>query len=300
MLADSTARDQAKTNTLIEAPLYRPHENVGPVRFSVIIMGKTFKGGVTDMNWSLKPLQRPEDAMMNRELCSRLAITFGAMGVSRVFAPSPVAFNAAFVRTSSLRTEIKLSSNVSMFRNGAIPADVVTLEPGEAGAFSAGGCPLIVASNGRRLTMAHAGRNCLLDRSLVAGGPATRVNASVVDTMMTTLRQMGSAEGIKVWVYGSIKPKDYPHKLHGEHAAFNSAMQDYIAREWGVGGAESVQDSEGVINFDMPKLIRAQFERHGVPRGCVNLHFAYLPDTGVWSDGKKDYPRNLVAIARYS
>jgi hypothetical protein len=175
------------------------------------------------------------------------------------------------------------------------------LRSGEAGAFSAGGCPLIIAKSGDEFAFAHAGRDCLIDRRRINGTglQACRLNESVVDTLMRTLGATRNPKSVRVWVYGSLHPSRYPHPLSGAHADFNKAMCAYVKNEWGESGARSVPVRDGAIYLDLPLLIRAQFEYYGVPPAHIDLQHAYLMGDDAWLDGAKNAPRNLFVVMRH-
>lgn len=292
----------AKTKVLdpvTEAAAYHPHKE-----FIFACFGKIYNDN-TETNWSFTPLQSAADVQANLELCSRLEDAFGALDARHVYAPSPVASNAQFVPREFLSVELPLSPRISLWRNKDAPGDVSELSPLEAGAFSAGGCPLIVAMHAGRCLYAHAGRDCLIDREYLreVGRRGRRLNESVVDTMMRMLLRglhRSCEQDVRVWVFGSLPPEEYPHPLSGKWASLNKAMKDYVSREWGELGAQSTKERAGVIYFDLPLLIRAQFERWGVPEQNINIRNAYLRDKReVWLDGTKGAPRNLFVIKRH-
>jgi len=285
------ARETSALNTTSQAPLFHAESS-----FTFACFGKHYKGQQA-ANWSFAPLQKAEDAAQNAELCARLSEVFEALNVRVVLAPSPADSNGLFVSKALLSQEIPLTPHISLLRNGAYSADAAKLNPGEAGAFSAGGCPLIVAKSRNNFLFAHAGRNSLIDRERImrSSDRPLRLQESVVDTVMLHLR--APADEVRVWVYGALHPDRYLHPLSGPYAAFNQSLRAYAPRRWGEEAASSMQEADGALRLDLPRLIRAQFARHGVSQ--VNLQHAYLDNEDeVWLDGTKGRPRNLFVVAR--
>lgn len=292
MLNNPQAAARLRMSVFQQAVLLRPER-----RFTFACYGKRFRGKDA-VNWSFAPLKKPEDAAANPELCGRLAAVFSALGVRRVFAPSPIKSNARFIPNTLLRTEIPVSRNISLRRNGDEPADATMLCPGEGGAITAGGCCMIIAENGDRCVWGHGSRKGILDPERIrCENPGSwRLHASVVDSMLQALG-IHTIDRVNVWVYGAIHPTKYPHPLSGQYGAFNRAMLSYAIKQWGRLAEESMRIKDGAILLDVPGIIKTQFASYGVPPKNINLRHAYLSDEeAAWLDGAPGKGRNLFAV----
>ena len=236
-------------------------------------------------HWSLAPLQKPEDVQKNLQLATHVGAALRGLGAIRAFAPNPTKFNGQIIRPALLNRDIVLPGGVHLLRNQAIPADGTKLAiDGDAGVFSAGGCAFIVATLGYEMYFAHAGRECVLDRHkvLTRGVQCSRKPESVVDNIVARLvgeswrKHLRSL--IRVWVFYSIKPQDFAHYFataNPEHAAYNRAAAEFLPKEY---GGECGWADRNAIYIDLPKIIRAQFVRHGIPADNISLQHAYLRD----------------------
>ena len=131
----------------------------------VVFTAACFEGD----NWSLGPLQWPEDVEKNPELSGRLAEALLGIRANTAFAPNPTAFNGKVIDPPSLNRMLKLrNGSVYLHRNQDHPGDATFLRyPRTAGIFSAGGCGVVVLIYKSNLLFGHAGRESLLDRRRV-------------------------------------------------------------------------------------------------------------------------------------
>ncbi len=251
-------------------------------------------------DWSLGPLQRPEDVTANRPLAHKLSGALKHLGADRAFAPSPVKFNGRVILPEQLLLALNLGGGIFLMRNQNAPADGTLLRsPRDAGIFSAGGCGLVVAALGEHMVFAHAGRDCVIDRRRVLSGTPSRELESVVDYVVNALLLAAApckAEDIQVWVLYSIRADDFLHRYdHEEHGEYNRLIgPDLESRGLGVGYHRS---SEGV-SLDMPVVIREQFLRRGVPSESVSLEHGYLADE--LPTTRNGGGRYLAAVVRHS
>jgi hypothetical protein len=180
--------------------------------FEAIMVGKHLDTE-RDINWSFLGLD-------NHALRACVAQVAEQMGAQKVWAPVPN-FSAKIIDTQHLSREV-LVGETTLWRNEADApgADGVQLLPDEAYAATGGGCPFIVGICEDRMAVAHAGKFCLLDPHHVHNVGKPRAYTSVVDSLVGQLARPGFdyRRAIQVWVFGSVRPEDYPHHVEGAHA----------------------------------------------------------------------------------
>lgn len=257
--------------------------------------------------WSLAPLQRAGDEDKAPELARKINQAAQSLDARLLLAPTPTKFNGELVSPERLKKERLQLGDAWMYRNPDAPADGTWL-PGKgcAGVFSAGGCSLIVATRGDEIIFAHAGRDCVLDRTRIRtrNFREGRRHGSVVNSILRRLAPSCSlhheVREIRVAVYYSIRPEDFRHDLaakNPEHAEYNASALKLLPREYGP--ECGIVDKLG-IGIDIPRIIRRQFMAYGVPRENICLEHAYLSDelpTTRRGDGSGRY---LVAVVRNS
>lgn len=234
-------------------------------------------------NWSLAPLQKAGDQRDAPNLAYRVGLALRGLGARYAYAPSPVKFNGRIVQPDVLTEEIPLGESVVMYRNAAAPADGTFLaSAGSAITFSAGGCSFITASLPHELVVAHAGRDCVIDRTriMTRGTLSGRHRESVVNSIVDALAPAQSIRRqLQVGVYYSIRPEDFRHDVVGDHnpdhLKYNEAAGVMLPAEYG--DAAGILYDTG-IGIDVPRIIRAQFIELGVPETNINLDHAYLSD----------------------
>ncbi len=248
--------------------------------------------------WSLAPLQKPEDVKANSPLVHKLQRAAKWLGADRLYAPTPVDSNGEIISPAQLSRVFILGSGVTMFRNPAVPADGTLLrDPGDAGIFSAGGCGVIVTTIDDRLIFAHAGRESLIDRARILDGRPRR-HESVVDSIMEAYHGLGYTSHqltrLKVWVFYSIRPEDFLHEFNDAvHSTYNCRVGTDVHARLGR-GARRVRDG---IELDLPAIAQAQFVQLGVPERNIRLEHAYLADE-LPHTRRRGGGRYLVAIVR--
>jgi hypothetical protein len=258
-------------------------------------------------DWSLARLRRSGDEKKEPEFARKVSRALQSVGARLAYAPTPTKFNGELVRPDELLKEWIPLGDVTLYRNPGIPADGTRLpHRGCAGIFSAGGCSLIVATRRDEMIFAHAGRDCVLDRTRILTENRTtgRRHESVVHSILNELAPSRSllkeVQEVHVAVYYSIRPEDFRHDLadkNPEHTAYNRSAMRLLPREYG--GECGIVDAEG-IGIDVPRIIRAQFKALGVPPANISLEHAYLSDelpTTRRGDGSGRY---LVAVVRDS
>lgn len=253
-------------------------------------------------DWSLKPLQRAGDEKKAPELAGKVNRALRGLDAYLAYAPTPVKFNGKLARPETLMKELIPLDDILLYRNPGCPADGTWLpNKGCAGVFSAGGCSLIVATLRQEMVFAHAGRDCVIDRTriLTSNRELGRHHESVVDSIVAQLASSRFLrERMRVAVYYSIRPEDFRHDFADadpKHAAYNKAAAKMLRREYGE--ECGIVDSRG-IGVDVPRIIRAQFMAYGVPREHISLEHAYLCDE--LPTTRRGGGRYLVAVVRNS
>ncbi len=270
----------------------------GPRKHSGVAFSAHCFGG--PFNWTLRHLQSQSDVAGNQVLVERLWEIMLELGARKVFAPSPVTFNARVVSPKLLTSEIVLGAGFTLYRNALCPADGTWLSPGQAGIISAAGCPVIVACYENRCVFAHAGRDSLLDRGRISG-TNTREVESVCESMLEALAAPKALRGrAYFYAFFSIGPSVLTHELaHPAYGEFNRAMHFHLRRLWGEGCS---YEREGIIHLNLMNLIRNQLMRFGVPKRNITLHAKKIekrPELFHTRDGGGQN-RNLIVIARHA
>jgi len=238
-------------------------------------------------DWSLAGFYGEEGLNKKADLAQALFVSLFSMGAKRVYAPTPVEFNGKVITPKAFTTSMTLNGlggSVQMLRNEEYPADGTLLRNiGDAGAFSGGGCPMIVATYKKHMVFAHAGRDCLLDRVRIDSFDKQegRRYGSVVTSTMEALKEESfesdfDPRKVHAWVYGSIRAEDFTHALDDvKYGAYNGKMYDYVRERF---GPECVAVRDNLMQMDLPILIQRQFMKLGVPEERVSLTHAYLPE----------------------
>jgi hypothetical protein len=255
-------------------------------------------------DWSLAPLQEPQDIDAHAEFAKRVGTALYGIGVRRAFAPKPSEFNGVVIDRRELYKMLPLNfpqGSVFLFRNRESPADGTSLDrAGDAGIFSAGGCGVIVATLFERMIFAHAGRDCLLDRKRVEtnGKQQGRPYESVVDSIMLSFGPLRpfAKERLRVWPLFFIRPEDFYHRFDNkEHGEYNRGALKYVPR---ILGKRSLEIDKGGVRFVLPQIVKAQFMAHGVLEKNIFLEHSYLADE--LPTTRNGGGRYLTAVVRHS
>lgn len=245
-------------------------------------------------NWSLAPLQRHEDMRQNPELTRALRTVFRDMGVQRAFAPNVAPASAAIVDTNDLSDRIELAEEVSLYRRKEIPADGVFLKSGEAFLMSAAGCPVIIATAGTQVIVAHGARDSLIDRGAVIGSPS-RKHGSIVDAIVEAFENKGTATNeILLCMLLSIPTRAFEHRFdHPQYGAYNRTLFDYINRRWH--GCTAHTTSESMF-LDLESVFMEQARSLGVRQVWATYSLAHYPAFAHTRDGHSPHRRNLILV----
>jgi hypothetical protein len=247
-------------------------------------------------DWSLAPLQWPKDIAANRPLANRIASALRSIGAACAFAPNPTGFNAQIVRQGDLERILMLGERLYMRRDQARPADgTFLLLREQAGIFSAGGCGVIVVSNGYDIVFAHAGRESLLDRTRVeTHGKKENRHTDVVENAIKAIG--GNPKDLHVYPLFFIKPEAFYHgRDDKKHAKYNRAAMEYLPKKYGV-YAGKVDDNG--IYIDLANIARAQAMQCGVPGEHVHMDNRHMPEDLPHTRNGDGKGRYLVAIVR--
>ncbi len=264
--------------------------------FSVVpdIVGYAF--GRPD-NWSLADM-----ATRNR-----IALFAHQRRVTKIFAPVPSQFNAKICARGEFNEEILIPlvnrDHVTIFRSP--PADGCEILAYEGFFIASGDCPTIVVHDpdSRRTFCAHAGRDCLFDRSNALGRGKSREHDSVVHALLAEFPKE-VARNLKVFIACGISGRNFSHPLQGHDRSEEcQKMLMYIEHHYGCGFARG-DLSLGCIS--LKDLIRMQLVQRGVESdniGCDNIDTFADTDRGGnhvwWSNRRGDKKeRNGVLILR--
>lgn len=268
------------------------HVHVGPNTFTVTLFGN--KHG---HDWSLAQLA---DNERSREYRDRLNDVHRALNLGYAYVVDATEFNTRILQPSDFT--VRTLSGHRFLQAPGLPAEGMSLRVGEAGVQSPAGCLTIVMARynsfgSRRFDpiKAHAGR-----WSLVARRGVDRTHESVCHAMLERLDVGTPHEAQDVWVklLWGIRGEEFPHTLNtSEHAETNTWLWQYLGKSGWRKGTSCV---DGIMYLDLAMIAKAQLMQRGVPEAHINLDDAYLPSLGVYKDGGRGKPRNLVVVKRLS
>jgi hypothetical protein len=253
--------------------------------------------------WSLGPLQKATDVHKNLALASSVRRAMENINATCAYAPNPTRFNGKIIDPQLLTEFLSLGNGIYLRRNQAEPADGTFLRfPREAGIFSAGGCGVVVMMYKEIILFAHAGRDCLLDRTWVKSEGAERTpgrNVSVIESMLNALQVPNEyLSQVHVWPLYFIKPDDFVHHASDterDYGTYNSAAIRFLPSQYGA-ACGTVTSKE--IHMDLPRIARAQCIQYGVSSTNVHMEHCYLADE--LPTTRNGGGRYLVAIVRNS
>jgi hypothetical protein len=246
-------------------------------------------------NWSLGQLS---DANRNvrEEFSDRLGRVLHDLDIGKALAPSPIKFTDKIIDSAELTKMVAVGNRV-LYRNPDSPADGVPLKPGEAYVISPSSCPITLMVRKDKALALHTGRDCLVDKHQREHGKLAlgRRHTSIC---FSALEYLGAPYETQVKILWSIPGPLFKHGLKDPtHGKTNEALYNIIGERWGY---ESIPKHDEIFYLDLPKLIKAQCLKWGVPEESIDLTHAYHQPKGTWLEGKKDTPRNLLVLARQS
>jgi hypothetical protein len=196
------------------------------------------------------------------------------------------------VNANDLSTRIDLGEGVTILRNQNAPGDGMFIQPRETLIMSGAGCPIIIATAGDKMVVAHAGRDSLIDRNKIMGERA-RENPSIVYTIVAAfIRQGFPPNEIKMRMLFSIPKEVFGHRLDDPiYRKQNCALAAFI-RIWCEKGA--ILD-RGTLFLDLEEIFLKQAEMLGVLNPTVSHSLKQFPAMAHTRDGEKN-PRDLNGI----
>lgn len=278
----NTAHDD--TNLLAYAHHYEHIANGTTSLFSLALFGKHC-GDSREIDWTLPAT---DDCVRNKT-----ARILTRMGACIYYAPNASVANARRVPRSRLRNRVPIPG-VRIFGNRREPGEVVMLEQNEGVVFNPAGCGVIFAEY-EYACAGHSGWRSFIDDDRVCNrATAWRMNESVTETVIRAVKGLRHSRGIRVWLRGFIRPEHLRFPLvDNQWAERNAVRLAYIRKHW---GSRCIRMEQDGYCLDLAALAAAQFDTLGVRN--VDLTHAYLPATGVWTDGTEGAPRNLFVAVR--
>ena len=185
-------------------------------------------------------------------------------GVSYIYTPRPKVFNAAIAKKEDFHKKCG-SQAILLALGGKIAEGVEVYEPEngkQSGAyFSTADCAVVVLHDSETGTTvaAHAGRDSLLDRTLVATGEMGREHISVIDAMIDYMGKDRTGK-YKAFICGAISAHRHLLKTGLEYTNFNWSLLRFLDRT--IPTAREVK--EGVLYLSITELIEQQLIGSGV------------------------------------
>ena len=246
-------------------------------------------------SWSLKSMQNQQDADNNPRLVDGIYFALHQIGACRAFSPNVVPASAQIIDSTVLKP-ISLGNNFVLHRDKNIHADGIFLKPGEAFVMSGAGCPIIIATGGDQMIVAHAGRDSLIDRGAVIGNP-TRKHVSVVHSIIDAFKEKGiPVSEISMCLEFSIPADVFEHQFdHPQHGEYNRALATFINKKWSgctLGNGNS-------MFLDLESVFLKQTIEAGVQRWTAEKSLSEYTEFCHTRDGKDPNRRNLIVVKRY-
>lgn len=245
-------------------------------------------------NWSLKPIQTRDDATRHHALANGLRAAISSMGARRAYAPNVAMASATIISADELKKRILLG-NIELYRDKEVPADGVSLRPGDAFVMSTAGCPIIIATAGEHVIVAHAGRDSLIERNAVLGKPSRQHMSIVYAVIEEFLKRGESLNRIAMCMLFSIPTELFDHHpRHPEHGAYNRALVTMVDTLW---HGSTVRKDENVF-LDMESVFVNQAREMGVRCAWATHSLRNFPSLAHTRDGKDPSRRNLFVVKR--
>lgn len=187
-------------------------------------------------NWSFRSLQKPgdENNEENEMLVAKLTELVAERKLNGIYAPSPAQFNSAIVPLVEFSPKDVLWLNGSRFHTPlyrGVHADGIYSEGSERVGFmmSSADCALLVVRSGRKVFVAHAGRNSLFDKEEILSGKPSKKYRSVVDAIMANLSE---DERVRAQAFVGCAISEGEHFEHptndAKHGDWNAKMITYL------------------------------------------------------------------------
>ncbi|MBI2025446.1 hypothetical protein HYT04_01505 [Candidatus Kaiserbacteria bacterium] len=246
-------------------------------------------------SWSLRPIQTQDDVLKRHALANGVRAAFGSIGVRTAYAPNVSAMSAVVAHQEAIRKNKIQLGEAAMYRNSECPADGVFLYKDEAFVMSAAGCPLIIATAGEHMIVAHAGRDSLVERNAVLGKPA-RQHVSIVYALIEEFLKKGAPlnEIVMCMMFSVPTELFNHHPMHPEYGAYNRALIKLVDTLW---DGSTVRKNDNVF-LDMESLFVNQARDAGIRRAWATHSLREFPSLAHMSDGKDPSRRNLFVVKR--
>lgn len=260
--------------------------------------------------WSLKGMYKQEDVFewdnnrrWHSDFAFMLASAYVRANAQHVYAPTP-GFNGEILWRSDFRTVIDLPYRTFLHRNRDLPADGCHLsKAGHAGAFSAGGCGIVLAAYGQDLVFAHAGRETILDRHevITLGKEKSRPRSFVKNLLFAMRGTCPDPKKLHVWPMFFMSPDEFVHHLDSDnpdHALYSQSAREYLPQHYpGTYGWKK----EKSIGIDLARILWSQLIEHGVPSKNVHMeHTGLHKDLPTTRNGGGKDSRYLVVATRHT
>lgn len=251
--------------------------------------------GVT--SWSLPFAQHETDGTPRAALVKVL----GELSARNVYAPHVGSASARIVSPTALSQIVHIRDGVNLRRNSRFPADGTLIRPGDAFAMCVAGCPVVIATGGGHMVVAHAGRDSLVDRGAVTG-TSTRTYVSVVHAILATFREEGVQPGrIAMRMLLAIPAEKFGHWFgHPQYGGFNRRLAEFVDFRWK--GACSVRSNGSgpcTAFLNLERLFIAQAIEAGVQEVETSHPLSDHPCLAHTHDGHSNRGRrNLVVVKR--
>jgi copper oxidase (laccase) domain-containing protein len=265
-------------------------------RVSIYLFGRP-------LDWSLAG----DDAA---DVQNRLSVIARELGVKNILAPRPVEFNASVCTIGDLTETCFLGDAVDapiLYRGcNADGVELLSIPGAPLYAYWVGSadCITIVAHDAEtgKTFAAHAGRDCILDRERIKGGPSRKYE-SVVHAIMDRFSAK-EKKSVRVFMTCGIGPDHFDHLCDDPTwGQFNTRMVLDLISKW---GRTALQGDPFRGKICLSEIIRSQFISLGVPAhrigydGVETVSDCNRDGDYVWwsyrrGDGKK---RNGVLVVR--
>jgi hypothetical protein len=269
------------------------HLSVGRLQATIQAFGPDDARENQLTDWSLKGLQSISDIPSNRLLGLVLSRKLKNFCIAEALAPHVALASARIVEISQLDRKIKFQDQgPTIYRNKELPADGVVLRPKQAFIMSSAGCPLIVASAGDHMIVAHAARDSLIHRGAVTGDP-TRKHLSVVDSIIDTFhRYEMPIDTISMTMLFAIPAEEFEHsESHPEYGNYNRALGTFVESRWPGG----IVRKDGLMFLDLEQVFIEQAMSSGVKKAFSMCSLGQFPDL---VHTARSGERNLIIVKR--
>lgn len=275
--------------------MYRSTMSIGRLDVSIGVLGPYEAQERGLPSWSLAVMQKQQDLQEHYQLAMGIHVALRGMEAKRAYAPNVAVASARIISPSELKTRIRLSS-IDLYRNKDMPADGTFLDRNEAFVMSAAGCPVIIATAGDRLIVAHAGRDSLVDRRAVMGATPCREHLSVVHAIIEAFAKKGLApETVKMCMQFAIPADVFEHRFdHPRYGTFNRALKKFVDKRWS--GCTTEENGRMFLNLEF--LFEEQAKQAGVRNVWAMNSLAVFPLLAHTHDGRDPQARNLFLVKR--